>query len=162
MRAFFFLFLISFSVPAFAQLQKATIKDLSFISGQWTVQHQWGDMEEVWSAPMGNNMMGSYRCVNEGKVVFYEFMAIEQIDSVPVLYLRHFGPGSIAWEEKDSAGTYPLVLLQKDKAQFRKSDGSTMLTFTRQSPTQLQIILDSKNGDGTLEKVVFDYRLKGL
>ena len=105
--------------------------------------------------------MGSYRCVKDGNVVFYEFMVIEKTDSVPVLHLRHFGPGSVAWEEKESPGRYPLVLLQTNKAQFRKQDGSTLLTFTRQSPTQLQVVLDSKNKAGTWEKIVFDYTLKG-
>ena len=162
MRALLFLLLIGFSTTINGQVTKAAIKDLSFISGHWTLQHEWGDMEEVWSAPMGNNMMGSYRCVKEGKVVFYEFMVIEQKDSVPVLYLRHFGPGSVAWEEKEAPGIYTLVLLQKGKAQFKEKDSGTTLTFTRQSPTQLQIVLDSKTSEGTPEKVVFDFRLKGF
>jgi hypothetical protein len=161
MRLFFLLFSIAISATAVGQLKKAAIKDLSFIAGQWTLQHEWGDMEEVWSAPMGNNMMGSYRCVKDSKIVFYEFMVIEQTDSVPVLYLRHFGAGSIAWEEKESPGLYPLLLLEGRKAQFRKEDGRTMLTFIRQSPTQLQVLLDSSDGGEKPKKVVFNYRLKG-
>ena len=160
MRIALLLLLAFIGSAATAQI-KAKVSDLHFMAGQWTVQHAWGDMEENWSAPMGNNMMGAYRCVKDGKVVFYEFMAIEQKDSVPVLYLRHFGPGSMAWEEKDAPGKYPLVLLQKNKAQFKKEDGSTVLTFTRQSPTQLQVVLHSKNKEGLPETVEFNYRLKG-
>lgn len=158
---FILLVLLAFIYTTATAQAKTDLKDLHFISGQWTVQHPWGDMEETWSAPLGNNMMGSYRCVKDGKVIFYEFMVIEQTDSVPVLYLRHFGPQNIAWEEKEAPGKYGLVLLQKNKAQFKKEDGSTVLTFIRQSPTQLQVVLDSKNKEGVPEKVEFNYRLKG-
>lgn len=159
MRTLVLLLFCIIGTQAAAQI-KANINDLHFIAGQWSVQHQWGDMEEAWSAPMGNNMMGSYRCVKDGKVIFYEFMVIEQKDGVPVLYLRHFGPGSMAWEEKDAPGKYPLTLLEKDKAKFKKEDASTELTFTRQSPTQLQVVLHSKNKEGVTERVEFNYRLK--
>lgn len=153
-------FLLMFSATAFGQVKKANIKDLQFIAGQWTLKHEWGDMEETWSAPMGNSMMCSYRCVKDGKIVFYEFIVIEQTDSVPVMHLRHFGPGSVAWEEKNAPGLYPLVLLEGGKTQFRKQDGSSILTFTRQSPQQLQVLLDSKNKKGEWEQVAFNYTLK--
>lgn len=149
-----------FSGIASAQLKSANIADLQFISGRWGMQHTWGYMEETWSAPMGNSMMCSYRCVKDGKVVFYEFIVIEQTDSVPVMRLRHFGPGSIGWEEKEAPGNYPLVLLQKNKAQFRKQGGSSVLTFTRQSPTQMHVFLENKNAQGNWEKIAFDYTLQ--
>jgi hypothetical protein len=160
MRPFLCLLLLLFAVTGFAQLKKADIKDLGFITGQWTLQHEWGDMEETWSAPMGNNMMCSYRCVKDGKVIFYEFIVVEQTDSVPVMHLRHFGPGSVAWEDKEAPGLYPLVHLQQGLAQFKKQDGAAVLTFTRQSPQKLQVVLDSKNKQGEWEKVAFNYTLK--
>ena len=160
MRLFFFLSLLFISLTGFSQLKKADIKDLQLMTGQWVLQHEWGDMEETWSAPMGNNMMCSYRCVKDGKVIFYEFIVVEQTDSVPVMHLRHFGPGSIAWEDKEAPGLYPLVQLQPGLAQFKKQDGTAILTFTRQSPQKLQVVLDSKNKNGAWEKVAFNYTLK--
>ena len=159
MRILLFALLLIISTSAAAQT-KANIKDLHFISGQWRVQHEWGDMEENWSAPAGNNMMGSYRCVKDGKAIFYEFMVIEQTDSVPVLYLRHFGPASIAWEDKDAPGMYPLTKLEPGKAQFHKSHGRVVLTFSRTAPTSLQIMLESANKEGKWETTLFNYRLK--
>ena len=82
-----FLFVLFFG-SAFSQLTSANIKDLHFMSGRWALQHEWGDMEEVWSQPAGNSMMCSFRCVKDGKVVFYEFIVIEQTDSVPVMRVR--------------------------------------------------------------------------
>ena len=78
------------------------------MTGNWKTTSDWGDMDEVWSSPRGNCMMCTFRCVKDGKIVFYEFIVIEQNpnDSVPVLKLRHFNPGSIGREEKDNPYLY--------------------------------------------------------
>lgn len=131
------------------------IKDLHFISGKWVMQHEWGDMEENWSAPLGNSMMGSFRCVKDGKPLFYEFMLIEQTDSMPVMYLRHFNPGSIGWEDKDKPHVYPLSLLEKNKAVFEKADKKLRLMFVRKDEQHLTITLDDEG-----KETVFDLRLK--
>ena len=101
--------LLLFSLTAFSQQQKFKITDLEFMAGNWKTASDWGDMDEIWSSPMGNCMMCTFRCVKDGKVVFYEFIVIEQNenDSVPVLKLRHFNPGSIGWEDKDKPYLYP-------------------------------------------------------
>ena len=55
-----------------AQVPPKEIKDLGFMAGKWVTHSAWGDMEENWSEPMGNSMMCSYRCVKDGKVIFYD------------------------------------------------------------------------------------------
>jgi hypothetical protein len=125
-----------------AQTFKADIKNLSFMTGTWGQHHEWGDMEEFWGPPMGNNMICSYRCVKDGKVLFYEFVVIEQSDSVPVMILRHFKPGSIAWEEKDKPERYPLVLLDLDKAVF--ASPTVRLTYRRVDQGHMDILLEEK------------------
>ena len=64
------------------QVPVKNIKDLAFMSGNWKTHSAWGDMEEHWSEPLGNSMMCAYRCVKDGKVIFYEFIVIEQMDSM--------------------------------------------------------------------------------
>jgi Domain of unknown function (DUF6265) len=134
-----------------AQTFKAEIKDLSFMTGTWGQHHEWGDMEEFWGQPMGNNMICSYRCVKAGKVIFYEFVVIEQSDSVPVMILRHFKPGSIAREEKDKPEQYPLVLLGRDKAVF--ASPNVRLTYHRVDPDHMDILLEEKR-----DTTVFHYQ----
>lgn len=161
MKKFLLLVVLAWAVNSYAQLPlKASVSDLAFIAGKWTVQHEWGDMEETWGAPMGDNMMGSYRCVNNGKIVFYEFMVIEQTDSVPVMRLRHFGPGSIGWEDKDHPNVYPLVQLSNEQATFERPDKKLRLLFWRKGPEQLTVTLEREGRDGKWEKDAFDYRLK--
>jgi hypothetical protein len=143
-----------------AQAPVKNIRDLSFMAGKWITHNAWGDMEENWSAPMGNSMMCSYRCVKDGKVIFYEFIVIEQTDTGPVMKLRHFSPGNIGWEEKDKPYDYPLMFLDKDLARFERPDKKTSLTFQRTSPDKLKVTLERQDKDGKWIEDVFDYTLE--
>jgi hypothetical protein len=142
-----------------AQVPVKNIKDLSFMAGKWATKSEWGDMEENWSEPMGNSMMCSYRCVKDGKVIFYEFIVIEQIESGPVMKLRHFSPGNIGWEEKDKPYEYPLMFLEPDRARFERPDKKTALTFERTSKDKMNVILERQDKDGKWVQDEFDYTL---
>jgi hypothetical protein len=152
--------LIFAAAPVFSQNFKARISDLSFMAGRWFVHHEWGDMEENWAEPMGDNMVCSYRCVKNGKIVFYEFIVVEQSDSVPVMKLRHFSPGNVAWEEKDKPYHYPLVQLSSSHAVFERPDKKLRMIFTRRDRDHLTVVLERENKDGKWEKDNFDYALK--
>jgi hypothetical protein len=157
-RIFTILFLFLFA-KINAQIFKAGINSLSFMSGKWFQKHEWGDMEEFWGKPMGNCMVSSYRCVKDNKVVFYEFVVIEQSDSVPVMKLRHFNAGSIGWEEKDKPSEYPLVKLEKNKATFAAMDKTLFLSYERVSENKMDIVLREKNKKGEWENTEFHYVL---
>lgn len=130
------------------------------MAGTWTLKHKWGDMEEFWGPPMGNNMVSSYRCVKDGKVVFYEFVVIEQTNGLPVMKMRHFNPGNIGWEEKDKALNYKLISLTKNKAVFESPDKTLKLIYERLNHTKMNVILDEKDKNGIWQKEVFAYTLK--
>lgn len=144
---------------ATSQLPPKEIKSLAFMAGKWKTHSAWGDMEENWSEPMGNSMMCAYRCVKDGKVVFYEFIVIEQTDTGPVMKLRHFSPGNIGWEDKDKPYEYPLTFLETDKARFERPDKKTALTFYRTGPEKMQVILERQDDEGRWVEDVFDYTL---
>lgn len=144
---------------AFCQIPVKEMKDLSFMAGKWVTKGEWGDMEENWSEPFGNSMMCSYRCVKDGKVIFYEFIVIEQTPVGPVMKLRHFNPGNIAWEEKDKPYDYPLMFLEPDRARFERPDKKTALTFHRLAKDKMKVILDRQEKDGKWVQDEFDYTL---
>jgi hypothetical protein len=146
---------------ASAQNKKPAVKDLAFMAGTWTLKHQWGDMEEFWGKPMGDNMVSTFRCVKDGKVVFYEFMTIEQSDSVAVMKLRHFNKGSIGWEDKDKPFLMPAIKFAPNEVIFESVDKAVRITYKRLSPLKLDCILDEKGKDGKWSKDVFSYTLKG-
>lgn len=153
------LFLLLFSGVSHAQGFKATLSDLAFMAGQWEVKHAWGDMEEVWEKPMGNSMISTFRCVKDGKAVFYEFVIVEQEGPIPVMKLRHFNPGSIGWEEKNEPLSYPLVSLKDQRAMFEARDQSLRLIYEVDAD-KLDVILEEKNKKGEWEKVVFNFLRK--
>lgn len=137
---------------------KASVHELDFMAGKWVGSMEWGDMEEYWGAPMGNNMICSFRCVKDGKVVFYEFIVIEQQGDVPVMKLRHFSPGSIGWEEKDKPWEYPLVKLEGKKAVFESADKKTRLLYERLTDTKLKAVLEREE-KGAWQVDAFEYTL---
>ena len=139
-----------FTLTAFAQVkQKFKITDLEFMTGNWKTTSDWGDMDEIWSSPMGNCMMCTFRCIKDGRIVFYEFIVIEQNenDSVPVLKLRHFNPGSIGWEDKDKPYAYPLTFSKGQKAIFERPDKKTIITYERLSKDTLKSVLIQETGE---------------
>jgi hypothetical protein len=148
---------IFIAVFSYGQVPVRDIKDLAFLSGKWQTKGSWGDMEEYWSEPLGNSMMCAYRCVKDGKVVFYEFIVIEQQPTGPVMKLRHFSPGNIAWEEKDKPYEYPLIFLDENLARFERPDKKTSLTFERVAPDKLKVILERQDKDGKWVQDEFNY-----
>ena len=153
-----FVFVMVCSV-SYGQVPQKNIADLKFMAGKWLTHSAWGDMENNWSEPIGNSMMSAYRCVKDGKVIFYEFSVIEQLDSGPVMKLRHFSPGLIGWEEKDKPYEYPLTFLEPDKARFERPDKKTALTYHRTGPETMQMIVERQDQDGRWIEDVFDYKL---
>lgn len=129
------------------------------MAGKWITKSEWGDMEENWSEPMGNSMMCAYRCVKDGKVVFYEFIVIEQSPTGPVMKLRHFSPGNIGWEEKDKPYEYPLMFLESDRARFERPDKKTALTFHRTAKDKMLVTLERQDKDGKWVQDEFNYTL---
>ncbi|MES2265809.1 MAG: DUF6265 family protein [Bacteroidota bacterium] len=150
----------AFAGPASAQQKKTTINNLAFMAGNWALKHEWGDMEELWSKPMGDNMVSTFRCVKDGKVVFYEFMVIEQTDSIPVLKLRHFNKGSIGWEDKNKPYLMPAKSITQNQVVFESLDKAVIITYKRTSPLKMDCILDEKGKDGKWKKDVFAYTLR--
>lgn len=144
-----------FSNGALAQV-KADVSQLAFFAGEWRGKMDWGDIEEYWSEPMGNNMMCSFRCLSEGKPVFYEFVVIELKAGVPIMKLRHFNPGNIAWEDKDNPYEYTLVELTKTKCVFESADKKTRLGYERKGPEKLVATLEQEK-NGQVERTEFIY-----
>lgn len=158
MRIIYLLLFLFAATTGYAQTSKPTISDLSFMAGTWTQDHEWGWMEEHWSKPMGNCMASSFRCVKDGKVVFYEFMVIEQDSAGPVLKLRHFNPGSIGWEDKNSPIEFVILSVQKNNVVFESRDKTLKMTYTVSSGKELKIVLDEKNKEGIWENTRFDLK----
>ena len=153
-------FVALMALPGFSQLKKATVKDLSFMSGPWHQKSDWGDLEEYWSDANGESMVSSFRCVKDGKALFYEFVVIEQEGNIPVMKMRHFNRGSIGWEDKKAPLLFPLTELKEKLAVFTMTDKSVKLSYQRDSDKSLTVILEEKDKAGKPKKEVFYFTKK--
>ncbi len=143
--------------PAAAAAKKpvpGTLQDLAFLAGCWKTTHWGGEMDECWSAPLGDNIQCMYRFVKDGKVQFYEFIVIEQTPEGLYLRLKHFNKGLIGWEEKEKSIGGPLTALGKNKATF------DWLTYELRSPDLLVVSLRMKRGDKVTQEVMEFQRIK--
>jgi Domain of unknown function (DUF6265) len=57
---------------------KPVIADLSWMAGSWTGESRGIQMEEHWTAPNGNSMVGIHRDTGKGRTLLFEFLRIEQ------------------------------------------------------------------------------------
>ncbi len=139
-------------------LSKVTLQDLSFVTGKWLAQEGGFDIEEHWTTPAGNNMIGMMRMAKDGKASMYELCVIEQTATGPVLRIRHFRAAMVPREEKPEEITFALVDLAKDKATFEAQDKHLKIIYHRLSVNELTISLDRAGQDG--KRSVVDFRYK--
>lgn len=93
---------------------------LKFLHGCWQLKDGDSQLDEYWSAPAGNCMMGVFRWVKGGKATMYELLTITADDQGVIYRMRHFnGPALVPWAmEADGPLTYPLANLSDTEAIF--------------------------------------------
>ncbi len=124
-----------------ASSPEATLSDVEWIQGYWTGEALGGQVEEIWSEPLGESMMGSFKLVQEGQVKFYEIITISEIDNTLIMRLKHFDAQLKGWEEKEETVDFKLVKLAPDRIFF---DG---LTFERVSDKEMNVYVRFESGE---------------
>lgn len=113
------------------QVRDTALKPLTFLSGRWVSEKGTEVQEENWSPVSGDSMIGSFRIVQGGRPIFYEFWVVEVDENRPVLKLKHFNANLAGWEEKSASTRLPLASSSEDDAVFAESDGSVSLHYHR-------------------------------
>lgn len=129
----------------------AAVPDLGWLAGHWRGPALGGISEEVWSAPEANSMMGMYRLMKDGDVVFYEILSIQPDGGSLVLALKHFNPDLTGWEEQNEVRRFRLLKLTPDEAYFEG------MTFRRLGPDRLLVQVAMEHADGTATEADFPY-----
>lgn len=105
--------------PAAIRLTGFTIQDLAFMAGQWRGDQDGRLVEEFWSAPAGNNMIGCFRWLRaDGRAMVFELLAMTQEADGVRLRLRHHSATLVAKEEKDQPLTLRLAEVRPGFARF--------------------------------------------
>jgi hypothetical protein len=127
-----------------ASSPRARIGDLAWLAGRWTGDFMGGTAEEVFAPPQGDTMIGMFRLVKDGRIVFSELIDIVEEEGSLVLKLKHFDRELKGWEEKDVARVFPLVRRTETEAYFdsityrRDGDGMRFFVAVRQKNGELQ------------------------
>lgn len=144
--------------PSFASVRVA---DFAWMAGIWQGEIGGDFIEEQWSDPVGNVVMGMFRWVKggrNGEIMLYELLSIEPGAEGPVLWLRHFGPRLVAREDKEGAVAFHLHSYKPGEATWdnRNPEDPTRLTFRREGEDRLVIVL-GKRKDGAWAGTDFVY-----
>ena len=131
---------------------KATINDVTWISGTWKGEAFGGITEEIWSEPLGDSIMASFKLVAEGKVQFYEIEIIRELKESLILQLKHFHGDLKGWETKDQTVDFPLVKITDLAVYF---DG---MTFEKVSEKEMNVYVLMHEKDGSTNEMKFNYK----
>jgi hypothetical protein len=130
---------------------KATLEDVTWISGYWKGEAFNGEVEEIWSSPSGNSMVASFKLVVDNKVKFYEIETITEKEGSLILQLKHFHSDLKGWEEKDVTVDFPLVKVTENRVYF---DG---MTFEKVSDNEMNVYVRIKQSGNGSEEMKFNY-----
>jgi hypothetical protein len=123
------------AAPSTFASPSATLRDMAWLAGEWTGAGLGGVTDEVWSPAASGAMMGMFRLVKDGKVVFYEFLTLVEEGGSLVLKLKHFNADLTGWEEKADFVSFRLLKVAPDVAHFAG------LTFKRVGDDRAEIFL---------------------
>ncbi|MDP6928518.1 MAG: DUF6265 family protein [Planctomycetota bacterium] len=119
------------------------IEDFAWLAGEWRGEGFGGTCEEIWSHPLAGTMVGTFRLVRGGEVVFYEIMVIGPDAEGFALKVKHFSKEFVSWEDQQSSVRFAYESVKKDDARF------SGLTLVR-NDDQLDIKLRMRGGDGSM------------
>lgn len=132
-----------------AAARPTTVADLAWLSGTWVTAQEGVYLEETWSTPEADSLVGMFRWVQGGTTGMYELMSIEQEDAGPVFRLRHFNRGLSPWEsEAGGIESFALVSSEGTTAVFEDpaSEDVRRVTYARDGEV-LAITLDRVEGE---------------
>ncbi|MEO1528118.1 MAG: DUF6265 family protein [Planctomycetota bacterium] len=129
---------------------RAELSQFEFLQGAWSGTGFGAECDEIWSAPRGESMLGTFRLVENGKLQFTEFFVLQKnADGGVELRLKHFHSDFKGWESRDKHITFPLIRVEKNIAYFGG------LTYALQSDGSLRIWVAMKNKDAGYEEAAF-------
>jgi hypothetical protein len=135
-----------------AKRGRGSIQDVAWMTGHWTGEALGGTAEEWWSPPMGDSMLGAFRVVKNGRVMFSELMSITEENGTLVFRVKHFDRDLKGREEKGDFVEFPFIRVEGRAAFF---DG---ITYRQENAGALSAWVRVQSGKGEAQELAFAYR----
>jgi len=141
--------------------KSAKIGDVAWIAGHWGTEMDGDQLDEHWSKPDGDCMMGMFRWMKDDKVWIYELLTIRQEKGTLVLRFRHFDGDLTSWEPKDEPLTYWLSSITKSEVVFEnpKSEKARLFAFRLDDANAMTVRVGALR-EGKIEVREFHYERK--
>lgn len=147
-KTYLILIICLISIPVHSQ---ELINKLDWLEGSWVTEKWGGVMEEYWSAPSGNTIIGMYRFTVNDTVNFTEhFMIIEEEGNL-ILKLKHFDKNFHGWEEKNKYVEFPFIEMKNNYVKF---DG-IVYELVNKDTLKAYVNLD-RESEGKIEEFVYN------
>jgi hypothetical protein len=130
-----------------------TLADCSWFAGYWVGPGLGGTCEEVWLPPLAGSqeMMGSFRFVKDGKLMFTEHFVLVPEKGSLTLKLKHFDGSFKGWEAQDNCVEFKLVKVEKDAVYF----GGLTMKKSKDGLDVYVAITNRKDGSVREEKFIY-------
>lgn len=129
------------STPA----EAVSIERASWLAGRWVGEGMGGELEEVWSPPVGGQMIGHFRMVRDGAPAFYEFMVLDVAEGGLRMKLKHFNPDYSTWEDRETWVTFTPVSSSEHEIV------TSALTIRRTSRDTMTMLIRLRTGENIQE-----------
>lgn len=130
----------------------AKISQVSWMAGHWRGEAFGGQIDEIWTPPVGNSMMFTFQATEGEKVNFYEFGTITEEKNTLIFRFKHFHSDLKGWEEKDERLERALVKITKTTAYFHN------FTFEQISENEINIYVLFKDEGSEPYEMKFNYK----
>ncbi|HRJ50408.1 MAG: hypothetical protein KF787_13295 [Phycisphaeraceae bacterium] len=99
-----------------------SLQRLAWLRGTWVGNVNADRVEETWSAPAHDSIIGMFRWQSGGRTTLYELLSIKAEEGVPILRLRHFDSVFEPWKsELGGVASLPLAESGDARALFRNT-----------------------------------------
>lgn len=132
----------------------ATVAEAKFLSGRWIgVMNKDHHVEEIWSEPVGNNMMACFRWVkSDGTPSLFELITITAEDGTLALRLRHQTATGKSWESQESPMLFRLGEKSETHLRFDAHQNCGTVRFCRYEQKDGKLLVDVVFKEPTAEE----------
>lgn len=117
-----------------------SISSLHWVAGYWRGTGLGGDCDELWLPAEDNSMVGIFRYLRDGSLVFSEYMHLVEENGRLYLKLKHFNRDLSPWEEKEKWTTFKFIKTEGQTAYF------SGITFHREGNKMILRLALNRNG----------------